>query len=144
MKSSPRLWDVSTVCSIFKKAIECSPPHQYQRIRLLSALIKVELNGSNLLSEKQYEFHSSRSTVDKLAKHRIIIKAGRFKSVYAALWVINYFPACNPSFTEEMLLSSRLSSAIFMTDVQTSYILFFPLVQRFTASTRIQGTQMRY
>lgn len=35
-----------------------------------------------------------------------------FKSIYAALWVINYFPTCNSYHTDETMLASHYSVAI--------------------------------
>lgn len=45
-----------------------------------------------------------------------------FKTDYAALWVMNDFPPCNPYSKDETLLATRYSIALTMTDVQTSYI----------------------
>lgn len=47
------------------------------------------------------------------------------KSNYVALWIMNYFPPCNPFSTDETLVASNYSITINIPNVQTSYIPYF-------------------
>lgn len=56
-----------------------------------------------------------------------------FKSIHAALWVMNYFQPYNPFYTDETMVASCYSVIISMADVQVNYIFLVPPVQTFTA-----------
>lgn len=85
-KSILSLWQMLAVFSIYKNAGEHSWPSQYKHISLLNVFNKFfesvinmkivdHLNRKNLLRDKQYVFHSSRSNADVLTLKCLIINS---------------------------------------------------------------------
>lgn len=96
------LWKVSAICPVYKNVAECSSSLQYYPISLLRVLSKLfeatinkkvvnDLNSNNLLSDKQYGFHSSKSATDGLTvnMHRISEMLDN-KSIMRAITLATY------------------------------------------------------